>query len=72
MKTKDLKAGEFYKCLLSEREILVVETEKVTKDEEGNDVKESVLAGKIYMNHPEQPRYIYIELHDGQLIELEN
>ena len=70
LQVSELKVGEIYGCRLSDRKVLVIETEaKTVTDADGKESSiPSVKAGKIAIQHESgDMKYILIELHDGQL-----
>lgn len=72
MKVNDLEVGKIYKCKLSKQEILVVEGDKIIKEATKKDkaVTEKVTAGKACVIREGMPQFLHLELHDGQLEEI--
>lgn len=73
LQVSELKIGEIYGCRLSDRKVLIIETEpKTVTDADGKETSmPAVKAGKIAIQHESgDMKYILIELHDGQLRKL--
>lgn len=74
MKLDDLKVGKLYKCVLSGVDMLVILTEPQTIQNPKNK-KETIIpatkAGKsvVKLDNGDY-KFVYTELHDGQLTEL--
>jgi len=75
LKLEELEAGKIYTDLLSKKDVLVVMTDaQVVKDQKGKDqVIPAKKAGKSVIIHESgEFKWVYTELHDGQLTEKTN
>lgn len=68
MKVIELEVGKFYKCQLSKREMLVMETYKSGEpDKNGKPTLVKIIAGKYVDEVQGNPQFKLDELADGQL-----
>lgn len=72
MKVSELEVGKKYKCVLSDQEMLIAKTEKVEPVEDGDDIVKEYIVGKLCVMQEGVPRFLYNELHDGQMVEIKN
>ncbi len=73
MKLELLEEGNIYKCKLSGREMLVLESTKTLPSEKdgGKDEVSKVKVGKFSVEKPDGSiTFVYDELYDGQLEEI--